>query len=63
MGMKRRDGGDYQEPEYLGFRAAVQRELTKHVRQFNLLSGRGVPEVQRHPGCVLFCTGMFLGYL
>ena len=36
MSMKRKDGGFYQEPGYLGFWAAVQRELNKHERKFNI---------------------------
>ncbi|XP_065198987.1 uncharacterized protein LOC135830688 [Sycon ciliatum] len=34
--MRRKDGGYYQEPGYHGFRAAIQRQLTSHGRQFNV---------------------------
>ena len=36
ISMRRKDGGYYQEPGYHGFRAAIQRQLTCHDRQFNV---------------------------
>ena len=36
--MRRKDGGFHQEPGYLGVRAAIQRQLNIHDRNFNIFT-------------------------
>ena len=38
LSMRRKDGKNYQEPGYLGFRAAIQRELTRFDRKMNIFT-------------------------